>query len=619
LNRHDSAIDPADTGFTLDEALLAQRKQASMRRVQTLQIPAIRAAGFVILCLIAVVQDAVSPPDSPELSLLQLCTANLAYAGLSWWVLWALYGRTGRLDLALVFFHLDILMWMPALHHLERSNLFFAFFLLVRVADQVTMSVRRALYFGHVVVGAYLAYAFVVAHLEPARALLADRLSIAAIMYLLAIYLAFTGTVTERLRQRTRQAVHTARELVERLNQKTLALELQAQDLEQARQQAEQASLAKSRFLAMISHEIRTPMNGILGTTELLLQTPLTPAQEQYTRTAHHSGMALLALIDDVLDLSRIEAGRLTLHLADIDLRALVDEAVGLMAVVKRDKAVALTCALPAELPRRLRGDALRLRQLLINLLHNAIKFTDRGSVHLVLEILEQRPEAVALRVEVRDTGIGIAEEKLDSVFDAFMQADTSSTRRHGGSGLGLAIVKDLADLMGGRVGVHSRIGRGSVFWVELALQKVDGPPPRPAPEPAVRGALAARVLLVEDDLVNQLVVKEMLRMLGCQVEVVANGEEACRATAEEAWDIVLMDCHMPVMDGFEATRRIRDAERARGGHVPIVAITADALTSDREHCLETGMDDYMTKPVSSARLAEVLQRWVGSAAGLRH
>ncbi len=378
----------------------------------------------------------------------------MAYALLSWPLLRWAWGR-GRIDWSLVLLHLDVLMWLLNLYHIESSTLFFGYFLLTRVADQVGFGFRRAFYFNHVVCAAYLAYSLWIAAVDPARALWTDRLALLVTMYMLGAYMATTGSVTERLRRRTNTAIRTARDLVTSLEHQRRTLQAQTVELEQARRLAESANVAKSQFLATISHEFRTPLNGILGTTELLLDSPLTPNQRRFAKTAHLSATALLALVDDVIDLSRIEAGKFTLRNTSFDLRALVDEAMDLMSAIARDKPIALDHHLPSQLPERLLGDPVRLRQLLVNLLHNGVKFTDRGSVTLSVS-LQGHDDAGALRLrfEVRDTGQGIAQDYLDSVFDAFTQADASTTRRHGGSGLGLAIAKDLTELMGGRLGV---------------------------------------------------------------------------------------------------------------------------------------------------------------------
>lgn len=458
---------PADDGFTLDEALRAERRARQMRRLQTMQVPAVRAIGFLILSALVLLQQMRQHGDGAWSGLWPLMVLNLAYVLLSWGVLRRWY-RARRYDLDLLFLHLDVLVWLPNLHLLESGNLFYAFLLLVRVADQTGYGLRRAVYFAAVVVIVYLGYSAWAQTAGATRADWADRVGIAGGLALLGGYLSLTGEVTQALRRRTRQAVHTARELVQSLQAERQTLQRQAQALQLAREAAERANEAKSEFLAMVSHEIRTPMNGVLGMLELLLHTPLSPVQRRHAQLALGSARNLHRMMEDLLDLSRLEAGRLSLKPRSFDLPHLLHDSVELTRPSVGDRPVRLECTLAQGLPTHVVGDPVRLQQVLLNLLHNATKFTEAGVVELQVEPLPGSPSR--LRFEVRDTGIGIPEDRIASVFEPFVQVERGSRRRHGGSGLGLAIVRELVELMGGRVGVRSREGAGSIFWFELDL-----------------------------------------------------------------------------------------------------------------------------------------------------
>jgi signal transduction histidine kinase/ActR/RegA family two-component response regulator len=411
--------------------------------------------------------------------------------------------------------------------------------------------------------------------------------------------------------------------LNEELTRLLLQLKQKASELSKAKGLAEEASRAKTAFLTNISHEIRTPLNGLIGMLTILLDSTLDDAQQRKAQLAYDSAESLLALMNGLLHLSHGDGASTEIERVQFFPSSIVDS---MMATFERragERQLQLTTYVDPKARQQFSGDPAKLKQILNHMLDNAFKFTHRGSIRVAILAKEETEKGVQFRFEVSDTGVGVAADAQARLFQPFTQADPSLTRRHGGTGIGLALCKRIVDRLGGTIGMQSQQGIGSIFWFQVPLQRLDEsklkakpaapvtPAAEPVPqEPPQAPARSGSVLIVEDNLVNQKVASRLVQAAGYKTDVVGNGQLAVDAFEKTTYDAILMDCQMPVMDGYQATAEIRSRQQ-NGQHIPIIAVTAHAMEGDRERCLNAGMDDYLTKPISKVQLHATLEKWL--------
>ncbi len=622
-------MDRGIAGVLLDPEAIERDRAVRLKRFHTVRSPPLRVVGKAMFLAAAWAHQAVFLPDPALAWALQMVTvATAIYVLVSWFFLVKLYDRIRWVNLGDIFLTTDGFVALGIIYATGGEHSLLFFFMMLRAADQSAIGRRRTLFFGGLSVVFYLSL-MVGLELVPGRDV---AWGVAwfktGVIAGINLYLVAVASTADRYHRATAKAVRLARSLIGDLEKKS-------SQLREEKQKAQAASVAKSQFLANMSHEIRTPMNAIIGVNRLQMKTELSAEAADYARTIEISAESLLQLIDDILDLSKVEADKLEIEEVTFSLTSLLDHITELIAPRTEAKGTQFILDRSTQVPQWVRGDPGRIQQVLLNLVSNAVKFTDVGGVTLVVGLGDEGK----ISFQVQDTGIGISPEDASHLFEPFAQATSSTARRFGGTGLGLAISRQLVELMSGTIELDSVVGIGTTFTVVLPLPEVEesaatdeepsqlayrsrvGSPGAFLPSSIGRSlearlpvgsreldSLNVRVLVADDNEVNRLVMKLQLQALGIPCDLVESGAEVFEALAKRPYDLLLLDCQMPTLDGYETARRIRASETV--DRLTIVAVTAHAMKGDRDRCLAAGMDDYLAKPFREAELQDVLIRW---------
>jgi len=622
---------PESWQLQIDAQQAERRKRERVVRLNTITVPALRGAGFALLSVTVLFYNYSLYESFNLFSWSRLTLFFAGYCAASFWLLHRFFDRLWpRFDLGFLFLVADLPVWQLAVYATGAEKSWLFFLPVFRVVDQTPISIRRALVFAHVGPLSYLVLLAYVAIVDGRQLTLHPELGKLAFMYFGSVYAALAARTAEGRTQHMAQVIRLARQLVGELGAKSEALEASSRELRESlhtqsrlanenselyeaaqrdHAQAEDANRAKGEFVANVSHEIRTPLSAIIGMSQHMVDNGATdPMVPRIRRTAE----SLLAIINEILDFSKIDSRKLTLDVQPFSLRETVGEAADTLRVSAAGKQIGLTVRVSEEVPDSLLGDALRLRQVLINLLGNALKFTDRGEVRLLVGLSPSSTGTVCLRFGVVDTGVGIPLDKQHIVFEPFSQGDASAASKYGGTGLGLSISTRLVELMGGTLWVESDAGEGSTFHF-TATFALDHGNRVAASAPPVANVVPSReltVLVVDDEDVHRELLAALLSARGHRPITSRNGRQALEELARTQVDVVLMDLQMPEVDGPKATRTIRAWEEAVGGHLPVIGMTASTFKDDHEKCLAAGMDCLVIKPIARDALFRAVEEF---------